>query len=351
MLELVRCGSRWCCASALLVPAAAAEPASVQTAAVETVRTVGPAGVRRAGAGIAPRRRIQPDRRRRQRRSISPPAGPSRRVDLLFELAPESYEAAVLAARANFDRAEAELRQKQFVLAPAGPAADQGRRIRAALPGGRTTRPSRRPRSPRRRRRCKLAELELSRTKIVAPIGGRIGEPLVALGSFVEAEFGQATGEDRPAGPDPVVYRRAATSSGCETLAQAGGSSVAALLDRVTVQAHIAGRRPLPSVGAPGILQRGESTRSPGMIEVAATIRQSRSGAPARSVRPRHLHRGGRQQVLAAIPRGAERSDEHGALVRCVVQASGCGRAAADLACSGPTRSGCWSAVCSRARP
>ena len=32
------------------------------------------------------------------------------------------------------------------------------------------------------------AELELARTRITAPIGGRIGEPLVALGAFLEAD-------------------------------------------------------------------------------------------------------------------------------------------------------------------
>ena len=172
-----------------------------------------PAGVRRAGAGTALRRSIQPDQRRRQ--PVDFFAGQTVEAgQLLLELAPEILRGRSARRSGQLDRAEAELRQRQFVLAQQGELRAKGVASELHYQEVANDQAIAQAEVAAAQATLKLAELELSRTKIVAPISGRISQPLVALGSFVEAESGKPLAKIVQLDPirSPLTCR---TSCGC----------------------------------------------------------------------------------------------------------------------------------------
>ena len=241
--------------------------------------------------------------------------------DLLFELAPdESYEASVLAAQAQLGRAEAELQQKQFVLDQQGRLRSKGVASELRYQEASNDAAIARAEVAAAQAALRIAELELSRTKLVAPIGGRMGEPLVALGSFVEAESGKPLAKIVQLDPIEVLYE-VPYEQRLQTLSQTGGKSVEALLDRVTVRLGLPGGAPYPQSARP-TFSSAEIDPVTGMLEVAATFPNPELVLlPGLSVRVTSQVEGV-QQILSAIPREAARTDEHGLHVF-VVQPSG----------------------------
>lgn len=212
---------------------AAAKPLHVQTATVEAVSTAEPLVFE--GRAHALRHAEVANRIDGVISAIHFSVGQSvEQGDVLFELAPESYENAVLAARASFGRAEAELQHKQFIL-------DQQKQLRrkgvaselryqeaanqVAIASAEVAAAE---------VAVKIAELELSRTRLIAPISGRISEPFVALGSFVEAESGRLLARILQLDPIRIVYD-VPYEQRLRSLSQTGAGSVEALLERVTV--------------------------------------------------------------------------------------------------------------------
>ncbi|MGE3290626.1 MAG: efflux RND transporter periplasmic adaptor subunit, partial [Geminicoccaceae bacterium] len=239
---------------------------------------------------------------------------------MLFELAPESYEAAVQAARAALARAEAELRQKSFVLSQQGELRTKGVASELRYQEVANDEAIAQAEVAAAQAALQLAELELSRTRIVAPIGGRIGDPLVALGAFVEAESGRPLARIVQLDPIRIVYR-VPYEQRLQSLSQSGGSSVAALLDRVTVQLTLPGGEPYPHAAHPEF-STAQVDPDTGMIEVAASFANpDEILLPGLAVRVASFVEGV-QQVLAAIPRAAARADAQGQFVL-LVQPSG----------------------------
>jgi membrane fusion protein, multidrug efflux system len=307
-------------ASVLLGSACAtAAPAQVQTATVETVRTADPLVF--DGRVQALRHADVSNRIDGVIDAIHFSVGQDvERGDPLFELAPESYEAAVLAARAELGRAEAKLQQKQFVLDQQSRLRSKGVASELRYQEASNDAAITRAEIAAAQAALQIAELELSRTKIVAPIGGRIGEPLVALGSFVEAESGKPLAKIVQLDPIQVVYE-VPYEQRLQTLSQTGGKSVEALLDRVTVRLGLPGGDLYPQSARP-TFSSAEIDPLTGMLEVAATFPNPElvllPGLPVRVTSQVE----GVQQILSAIPREAARTDEHGLHVF-VVQPSG----------------------------
>lgn len=155
--------------------------------------------------------------------------------DPLFRLDHKQFEIALAAARAAVDEATARLDL----------AADAGRR-EAGLLGGASgsrvrafeTEVERRIAEARLRAAeaaLATAELAVERTTINAPIGGRIGWPLVARGDFVEAEAGTAMAEIVQTDPVLVAYG-VPPEARAEALAASGGAAVADMFDLMTVE-------------------------------------------------------------------------------------------------------------------
>ncbi|MEO1103076.1 MAG: efflux RND transporter periplasmic adaptor subunit, partial [Pseudomonadota bacterium] len=155
--------------------------------------------------------------------------------DPLFILDAEPFRIAVEAARAAVDAAEAGLalaedaaaRQARLVERGAGPQvrafeAEIGRRIANAELAA-------------RRAELASAELTLSRTRITAPIAGRISRPLVSSGAFVEAEAG--TELARIVQLDPVLVGYAVPyAARVDAMAAADAETVDALFAHVSLQ-------------------------------------------------------------------------------------------------------------------
>ncbi len=240
--------------------------------------------------------------------------------DVLFELAPESYEAAVLAARANLDRAEAELQQRQFVLDQQGQLRSKGVASELRYQEAANDVAIARAEVAAAGAALKLAELELSRTRVTAPIGGRIGGPLVALGSFVEAESGRPLARIVQLDPIQVVYE-VPYEQRLQTLSQAGAKSVEALLNRITVQLRLPGGTMYPQEGRPAS-SSAEIDPLTGMLEVSATFpNPDLVLLPGLAVQVTSYVEGARQ-ILSAIPREAATTDDRGLHVL-IVQPSG----------------------------
>ena len=312
----------WWAALAYALPisiGAAAEPAAVATARVETVHTGEP--LHFDGRVQAQRHADVSNRIDGVVSAIHFAAGQSVEAgDLLFELAPESYEAAVAAARADLARAEAELRQKQFVLTQQGELRSKGVASELRYQEAANDAAIAQAGVASAQAALQLAELELSRTRITAPMGGRIGEPLVALGAFLEAESGRPLARIVQLDPIRVVYR-VPYEQRLRTLAEAGGSSVAALLDRVTVQLSLPGGQPYPQSSHPDFFS-SEVDPLTGTTEVAASFANPEQILlPGLSVRIVSFVEGV-SQLLSAIPRAAARADGGGQFVL-LVQPSG----------------------------
>ncbi len=240
--------------------------------------------------------------------------------DLLVELAPESYEAAVMAAQANLDRVEAELRQMQFVL-------DQQRKLRTK---GVATElryqeavnqtAVAQAELAEARANLKMAELELARTKLTAPIDGRIGDALVALGSFVEAESGRPLARIVQLDPIRVLYN-VPYEQRLQSLAQTEAGSVEQLLDRITVELELPGGVIYPSRARPAS-SSAEIDPETGTVQVSASVpNPDLILLPGLPVKVRSNLEGVRQSV-SMIPRDAVRTDAGGGHVL-VVRSSG----------------------------
>ena len=96
-----------------------------------------------------------------------------------------------------------------------------------------------------------LAELNLARTRITAPIAGRIGRPLVSQGAFVEAE---AT--ERPlveiVQVDPIfVAYTVPYDVRLQSLERAKAENLQDLLTRIKVRLLLPTGRPYPQAGVP----------------------------------------------------------------------------------------------------
>jgi membrane fusion protein (multidrug efflux system) len=298
---------------------AAAEPMPVSTVTVETVPTSEP--LRFDGRVQALRHADVSNRIDGVVSAVHFSAGQTVAAgDLLIELAPESYETAVQAARADLARAEAELRQKQFVLRQQGELRTKGVASELRYQEVANDEAIAQAEVAAARAALQLAELELSRTRIVAPIGGRIGAPLVALGAFVEAESGRPLARIVQLDPIRVTYQ-VPYEQRLQTLAEAGGNSVAALLDRVTVQLTLPGGESYPHSAHPEF-SAAQVDPETGLIEVAASFPNPDDILlPGLSVHVASFV-AGVQQVLAAIPRSAARADAQGQFVL-LVQPSG----------------------------
>jgi membrane fusion protein (multidrug efflux system) len=310
----------WYAAAAFaLSGSAAAQPVTVSTAAVGTVRTSEP--LLFDGRVQAQQHADVSNRIDGVVSAIHFSAGQSvEKGALLFELAPESYEAAVQAARADLARAEAELRQKRFVLAQQGELRTKGVASELRYQEVANDEAIAQAEVAAAQAALQLAELELSRTRIVAPIGGRIGEPLVALGAFVEAESERPLARIVQLDPIRVVYQ-VPYEQRLQTLSQSGGSSVAALLGRVTVQLTLPGGEPYPHSAHPEF-STAEVDPGTGMIEVAASFpNPDEILLPGLSVRVTSFVEGV-PQILSTIPREAARVDAQGQFVL-LVQPSG----------------------------
>lgn len=313
-------GAVFALSSVLPGPACAtAETVQVKTAKVETVRTADP---------LVFDGRVQTLRHAEVSNRINGVIGaihfsPGQTVekgDVLFELAPESYEAAVFAARADLDRAEAELQQKQFVLDQQGQLRSKGVSSELRYQEASNDAAIAQAEVAAAEAALKIAELELSRTRLTAPIGGRIGGPLVALGSFVEAESGKPLAKIVQLDPIQVVYE-VPYEQRLQTLSQTGGKSVEALLARITVQLRLPGGDLYPRSARP-TFSSAQINPLTGMLEVAATFpNPDLVLLPGLSVRVTSYVEGV-QQILSAIPREAARTDERGLHVF-IVQPSG----------------------------
>lgn len=310
----------WCAAAALAASVAhATEATTVSTATVETVRTSEPLVF--DGRVQAQQHADVSNRIDGVVSAVHFAAGQNVSAgDLLFELAPKSYEAAVAAARADLARAGAELRQKQFVLTQQGELRSKGVASELRYQEVANDAAIAEAGVASAQAALQLAELELSRTRIMAPIGGRVGEPLVALGAFLEAELGRPLARIVQLDPIRVVYR-VPYEQRLRTLAEAGGSSVAALLGRVTVQLSLPGGQPYPQSSHPDF-SSSEVDPLTGTTEVAASFANPEQiFLPGLSVRVASFVEGV-PQLLSAIPRAAARADGDGQFVL-LVQPSG----------------------------
>lgn len=240
--------------------------------------------------------------------------------DVLFELESDSEQIAVLAARATLDRAQAELRQKRFILDQQDQLKKKGVASDLSYEEAINDAAIARAGVTAAEAALKDAELQLSRTKVTAPISGWISDPLVALGSFVEAESGKPLAKIVQLDPIQVVYE-VPYEQRLETLSRAGLQSVKALLNRITVQLKLPGGEQYPLSARPAF-SSAEINPATGTLEVSATFPNPKlvlvPGLPVQVI----THVEGVQQKLSAIPREAARKDAHGLYVL-VVQPSG----------------------------
>jgi membrane fusion protein (multidrug efflux system) len=230
--------------------------------------------------------------------------------DLLFELAAESYEAAVRAAHAHLDRAEAQLQQKEFVLGQQVELQKKGVASELRYHEAANEAAIARADAAAARAALKSAELELARTKVTAPISGRIGAPLVALGSFLEAESGKPLAKIVQLDPIRVVYK-VPYEQRLTTRAQTGTASVEALLERVMVELRLPGGELYPARAHPEFSST-DIDPATGTLEVSATFpNPDQVLLPGLAVQVTSYVEGA-QQVVAAIPREAARTDQAG---------------------------------------
>ncbi len=230
--------------------------------------------------------------------------------DILFELAPESYEAAALAARANLDRAEAELRQKQFVLDQQSELRTKGVASELRYQQAMNDVAVGQAEVAGARAASKMAELELSRTKLTAPIGGRIGDALLALGSFVEAESGRPLARIVQLDPIRVLYD-VPYEQRLQVLARTEAESVGSLLDRITLELELPGGELYPNRARP-TSSRAEIDPNTGTVQVSARVSNPDLVLlPGLPVKVRSYVEGARQSV-SVVPSEAVRTDQAG---------------------------------------
>ncbi len=239
---------------------------------------------------------------------------------LLVELAPESYEAAVLAARAGLDRARAELAQAQFVLGQKERLKGKGVASELQYQEAANAVAMAEAGVAQAEAELTVAELDLSRTRITAPIAGRIGEPLVALGAFVEAESGKPLARIVQLDPVRLVYD-VPYDQRLRSISETGAETVEALLESVTVQLELPGGSLYPIRIQP-TFSGAAIEPVEGTVRVSATVpNPDRLLLPGLPVRVLSEVKGG-QRALSSIPREAVRTDQAG-LHALVIQQSG----------------------------
>lgn len=125
----------------------------------------------------------------------------------LFLIDPASYEIDVAEAQADLDEARAKLRLAEDVSTRQNKLADRG--VGATARAAEATFQLEAARATLAKRQAILAraELALSRTRVIAPIGGIVGSPRVSIGSFVEAEGGTILGDISQLDPVLVGYQ------------------------------------------------------------------------------------------------------------------------------------------------
>ncbi len=240
--------------------------------------------------------------------------------DLLFELAPKSYEAAVLAAQANLDRAEATLRQMQFVLDQQSKLRSKGVASELRYQEAVSEVAVAKAELAEARADLMRAELELARTKLTAPIDGRIGDALVALGSFVEAEAGRPLARIVQLDPMRVLYN-VPYEQRLQSLARTEARSAEQLLERITVELELPGGVVYPSRARP-TSSSAEIDPDTGAVKVSASVSNpDLILLPGLPVKVRSSLEGARQSA-SKVPSDAVRMDQAGAHVL-VVHSSG----------------------------
>ena len=110
--------------------------------------------------------------------------------DLLFEIEPDRYQAAVESARAQVAQAEATRHEAQRTLARNEELAEQQQVSQAVLDEARAASEIARADVAAAQAQLRAAELDLSYTRINAPIPGEIGRALVTRGNVVGPESG-----------------------------------------------------------------------------------------------------------------------------------------------------------------
>lgn len=110
--------------------------------------------------------------------------------DLLFEIEPDRYQAAVESARARVAQAQAARQEAQRTLARNEELAEQQQVSRAVLDEARAAFEIAQADVAAAQAQLRAAELDLSYTRISAPIPGEIGRALVTRGNVVGPESG-----------------------------------------------------------------------------------------------------------------------------------------------------------------
>lgn len=110
--------------------------------------------------------------------------------DLLFEIEPDQYEAALLQARAQQASAEASLHNAQLTLNRRQELYDRKVGTRADLDEAIASRESAAASLDSAKAAVRTAELNLSYTRILSPIAGRIGRANITLGNVVGPDSG-----------------------------------------------------------------------------------------------------------------------------------------------------------------
>ncbi|NDW05877.1 efflux RND transporter periplasmic adaptor subunit [Jiella pacifica] len=113
-----------------------------------------------------------------------------RKGDLLFQIETAQYDAALASARAQLSGAQAQLNQAQRNLARSKELAQSGTVSQSTLDDAQATFESAQATQLQAEAAVQQAELNLSYTRIVAPIDGTISAPLITAGNFVSTGSG-----------------------------------------------------------------------------------------------------------------------------------------------------------------
>lgn len=142
-----------------------------------------------------------------------------RQGDLLFTIEPALYEAAVAAARAQLSRAEAARGQALNTLDRNTRLVNRNTVAQTVLEDAQTAFDIAEADVAAARAALAKAELELSYTRIAAPIAGRVGQPAFTAGNFVGPESGAIA---RLVQVDPIRVTFSASEADIVTMRQKG---------------------------------------------------------------------------------------------------------------------------------
>ncbi|MEM9010177.1 MAG: efflux RND transporter periplasmic adaptor subunit [Pseudomonadota bacterium] len=170
--------------------------------------------------------------------------------DVLIVIDPKSFEIAVDRAGAALAEAEAELRLAEDIAARAAELLARGPGTEVAKIQAELARDAAAARVAAYQAELANAVLDLDRTRIEAPISGQIGRPLVAPGTFVEAEAGTELGEIVTL--DPVLVAYAVPWSDRVAAMQATGSeTIEELFEQIVLTLTLPSGAAYPHEGQP----------------------------------------------------------------------------------------------------